>query len=360
MLAYYGHAMTIYVDFLMLDSLNDGYCCLLKKTTAARRRVSNLRISFGYVAMSVVLKDCSPSRTITLQNLSRIDSEKDRFARLGSIARENLKNTQRLFSHNRAHAIKVFRITSKLIPLATHPIAENWDWFAEVEDELKSLGDYARENAFRISAHPDHFTLLNSPREEVTEASIRDLEYHLRIMDGMGLDSSAKLVMHVGGSYGNKEASIKRFIQKYKLLSNELKQRIVLENDDKIYTARDVLGLCQELKIPMVLDIHHHWCNNHDDDIGEYLADIFATWEGEARPPKIHLSSPKDEKNFRSHADNVEAPFFLDFLARAKQLERDFDVMLEAKNKDQALFNLLADLKSIPHIHFIDEGSIEV
>lgn len=319
-----------------------------------------MRVSFGYVAMSVVLKDCSPSRTITLQNLSKIDSEKARFARLSSIARENLKNTRRLFSHNRAHDIKMFRLTSKLIPLATHPVTENWDWFAEVEDDLKSLGDYARENAFRISAHPDHFTLLNSPREEVTEASIRDLEYHLRIQDGMGLDSSAKLVIHVGGSYGNKEASLKRFIQNYKLLSSDLKQRIVLENDDKIYTVRDVLGLCQELKIPMVLDIHHHWCNNNNEDIRNYLKDIFDTWDGESRPPKIHLSSPKDAKNFRSHADNVDTSFFLDFLAKTKPLNRDFDVMIEAKNKDQALFTLLSDLKQAPSIRFIDEGSIEV
>jgi UV DNA damage endonuclease len=319
-----------------------------------------MRISFGYVAMSVVLKDCSPSRTITLQNLFKIDSEKARFARLGSIARENLKNTQRLFFHNQAHDIKVFRITSKLIPLATHPVTENWDWFNEVKDELQTMGEYARKNGFRLSAHPDHFTLLNSPREDVTEASIRDLEYHLRILDGMGLDSSAKLVIHVGGSYKNKEASIDRFIENYKLLSSDLKRRLILENDDKIYTTRDVLGLCQELKIPMVLDIHHHWCNNHNDDIGNYLEDIFTTWDGETRPPKIHLSSPKDEKHFRSHANNVEASFLLDFLAQAKQLDRDFDVMIEAKNKDLALFTLMTELKRMPHIRFIDETTIEV
>jgi UV DNA damage endonuclease len=319
-----------------------------------------LKISFGYVAMSVVLKDCSPSRTITLKNLTKINNEKARFARLRAIAQENLKNTQRLLFHNQAHAIRIFRITSKLIPLATHPISENWDWFAELQDELKSLGDYARENAFYISAHPDHFTLLNSPREEVTEASVRDLEYHLRIFDGMGLDSSAKLVIHVGGSYKNKEASLERFIQNYKLLSSDLKQRIVLENDDKTYTARDVLGLCQGLKIPMVLDIHHHWCNNNNEDIGDYLADIFSTWDSETRHPKIHLSSPKDAKNFRSHADNVEATFFLDFLTQAKELNQDFDVMIEAKNKDLALFTLMKDLRQIPYIRFLDESSIEV
>lgn len=170
-----------------------------------------MRISFGYVAMSVIVEECSPSKTITFQNWSKIDSEKARFSRLGSIARENLQNTQRLFYHNQAHDIKVFRLTSKLVPLATHPAAQDWDWMAELSDQLKLLGDYAQANSFRLSAHPDHFTLLNSPREEVTEASIRDLEYHLKIMEGMGLDSSAKLVIHVGGCYKNKKVSMETF-----------------------------------------------------------------------------------------------------------------------------------------------------
>lgn len=319
-----------------------------------------MKISFGYVAMSVIVKECSPSKTITFQNLSKIDSEKARFSRLGAIARENLHNTQRLFYHNQAHDIKVFRLTSKLIPLATHPATQDWDWLAELSDQLKCLGDYARANSFRISAHPDHFTLLNSPREEVTQASIRDLEYHLKIMEGMGLDSSAKLVIHVGGCYKNKEASMDKFTENYNLLSPAIKQRIVLENDDKIYTASDVLKLCQQLKMPMVVDIHHHWCNNYNDDISDYLPDIFATWNKEPRPPKIHLSSPKDAKHFRSHADNAEASFFLEFVAKAKHLDHDFDVMIEAKNKDLALFNLVADLRKVPYIRFVDEGSIEV
>lgn len=318
-----------------------------------------MKISFGYVAMSTILQDCSPSKTITVKNLSKIDSEKLRFSRLTALARENLRNTQRLLYHNQAHDIKVFRLTSKLIPLATHPLTENWDWLSQVENELNSLGNYAREHGFRISAHPDHFTLLNSPRTEITEASIRDLEYHLGILEGMGLDNSAKLVLHVGGSYHNKEEALARFIDNYNVLSSALKARIVLENDDKIYTVRDVLSICREEKIPMVLDIHHHWCHNQNDDLEEYLADIFATWAGQDRPPKIHISSPRGEKDFRSHADNIDTEFFLEFLQKAKQLNQDFDVMLEAKNKDQALFNLMQALKQIPRIKFIDQATIE-
>lgn len=311
------------------------------------------------MAMSTVLEDCSPSKTTTVKYLSKIESERARFYQLTALAKTNLNNSLRLLYHNKAHDIKVFRLTSKLIPLATHPITENWDWLKATAPELKRLGDYARENQFRISAHPDHFTLLNSPREEVTRASIHDLEYHHQVFEGMGLNSDAKLVMHVGGSYMSKEKSIQRFMNNYLRLPSYLKKRIVLENDDRIYTARDVLEICRELRMPMVLDIHHHCCNHNGENIQTLLPGIFATWNNEPLPPKIHISSPKDEKNFRYHADYVDSSFLLEFLDKAVTTEYNFDVMIEAKQKDAALFKLMDDLESVAGIKTIDRASIE-
>ena len=318
-----------------------------------------MRIRFGYVAMSTILEDCSPSKTITAANLSKIPTGEAKIYKLTSLAKTNIKNTQRLFFHNQAHHIKVFRITSKIIPLATHPIAQDWDWLMLVGKELESLGLYAKENNFRISAHPGHYTLINSPKEEVLAASIKDLEYHHQVFERMGLDSSAKLVMHVGGCYANKENSIRKFISNYNQLPTHLKNRIILENDDKIYTTRDVLSICQHLGIPMVLDIHHHWCNNNNEDLNKYLPAIFDTWKNETLPPKIHVSSPKDAKNFRSHADNIDIGFFLEFLEKAKKLNKDFDVMIEAKKKDAALFRLIKDIKEMSQVNFTDDATIE-
>lgn len=317
-------------------------------------------INFGYVAMSKILKDCSPSKTTTVKYLSRIDDKEVRINKLRTLAKTNLKNTQRLFYHNDAHDIKLFRLTSKLIPLATHPIAEAWDWAEDMKGDLKSLGNYAREHNFRISAHPDHFTLLNSPREDVLKASLRDLEYHNKIFAAMNLDASAKLVIHVGGSYGSKNEATNRFVQNYIELPSHLKKRIVLENDDKIFTTQDVLKICQKLMMPMVLDIHHHWCNNDGDNIQDSLQAVFSTWRNEEIPPKIHVSSPKDEKNFRHHADNIDDKFFLDFLYEAKKIDIDFDVMIEAKNKDAALFKLMEELKGKKGIKLINKASIEM
>lgn len=318
-----------------------------------------MKIRLGYVAMSTVLEDCSPSKTTTVKYLSKTESESARSYQLTNLAKTNLNNSLRLLTHNNAHDIKVFRLTSKLIPLATHPITEKWDWLKATAPELKRLGEYARGNGFRISAHPDHFTLLNSPREEVTRASIQDLEYHHQVFEGMGLNNDAKLVIHVGGSYGSKEESIKRFKSNYLRLPSYLKKRIVLENDDKVYTARNVLDICRKLGIPMVLDIHHHWCNNDGENIEALLPGIFATWDNEPLPPKIHISSPKDEKNFRHHADYVDSAFLLEFLDKAAKADCDFDIMLEAKQKDAALFKLMHDLKGADHVETLDQASFQ-
>lgn len=318
-----------------------------------------MQINFGYAAMSAILRDCSPSRTITVKNLAKIEAEEARCFRLTALARTNLQNTRRLFMHNSAHDIRVFRLTSKLIPLATHPITQRWDWLMALGTELKNLGDYTKTHKFRISAHPDHFTVLNSPKSPVIEAAFKDLAYHHRIFAGMGLGSEAKLILHVGGFYQNKNESIARFIDNFNRLPPAIKNRIVLENDDKIYTVRDVLEICQSQGIPMVLDIHHHWCNHEYDDVADYLPHIFGTWNNEIFPPKIHLSSPKDQKNFRSHADHIDIAFFLEFLRKAKKLDLDFDVMVEAKHKDAALLKLLNELKEIPGIYFINQATIE-
>lgn len=319
-----------------------------------------MKVRLGYVAMSSVLQDCSPSKTVTATNLVKIESQEARYSRLLSLARENLHNTQRLFYHNQGHDIKVFRLTSKLIPLATHPLAKDWNWFDQLQEQLASLGEFARQNGFRLSAHPDHYTLLNSPREEVVAASLRDLEYHHKIFQAMQMDSSAKLVLHVGGSYRNKKESMQRFKENFALMPADIRSRIILENDDKIFTAADVLELCSQMNIPMVLDVHHHWCHNQGENIKDCFADIIATWKGESFPPKVHVSSPRSSRDIRAHADYVDVEFFMCFINQVRNYDTDIDIMIEAKKKDGALFQLMHDLKKISSIKVIDEASILV
>lgn len=314
-------------------------------------------IRFGYVAMSVKLENCSPSKTITVKNLQRLPIGEARLNRLKKIAAENLANTRRLLFHNIAHQIRVFRFTSKLIPLATHPEAGGWDFASELKAELAGIGLLVKEHQMRVSSHPDHYTLINSPRAEVTEASRKDLEYHEKIFQAMNLPG-AEMIMHVGGVYGDRKESVERFKANWLTLPETLRGRIRLENDDKVYGALDVLGLCEELSIPMVLDVHHHNCLNTGEPLEQIIPRVFATWGDKI--PKFHFSTPRSPENCRAHADEIDLPSFQRFLLLIRKFGRDLDIMLEAKNKDGALFKLMEGMKATSGVKIVDEAAIMI
>lgn len=334
------------------------YYCVYKICNGV---IDYMNVRLGYVAMTLNLENCSPSGTVTVKTFSSLSNTEARLHRLKKLTRDNLKNTLRILRYNKALNISVYRFTSKLVPLATYPLVEDWNYTEDFSEEFIQIGDFVKENGFRVSAHPDHYTLINSSSEKVLEDSIRDLDYHVKLYEAMGLeDYKYKLVMHIGGVYKNKELSIERFKENFIKLPDRIKRRLILENDDKAYTAKDVLEICKALNVPMVLDVHHHNCVNNREPLEDMLHDIFKTWSGEYFPPKIHFSSPKSVKEFRSHADDIEPGEFEKFLKTAKKLDMDFDVMIEAKNKDNALFNLSNQIRGFENIRWINEGHFEV
>jgi len=311
--------------------------------------------------MTLSLKDCSPSKTVTVASFNKIPAREAGLNKLKRTAQENLNNTLRILKLNKALNINVFRLTSKLVPLATHPVTLGWDYIRELNDEFKEVGNFIKQNNFRVSAHPDHYTLINPVHENVLAGSIKDLDYHVGLFEAMGLsDYRYKLVMHVGGLYKDKAASIERFKENFAKLPHRIGKRIILENDDKSYTASDVLKICREMKIPMVLDVHHHNCINEGEELQDLLPGIFDTWKDEYFAPKVHFSSPKSRKDYRSHADDIDFDEFTGFLKTAAAVGRDFDVMLEAIIKDMALLKLSAQLKETDWIKSLNEGEFEI
>lgn len=320
-----------------------------------------MRIRLGYVAMTLNLQDCSPSGTVTVAAFEKIANAEGKMHRLRKITAQNLQNTYRILLYNQASDIHVYRFTSKLVPLATHPLVEHWDYTADFREEFLKIGDFVKEHDMRVSAHPDHFTLINTNSPAVLEASLRDLDYHVKLLEAMGLDACKyKLVIHTGGLYKDREQSIARFKENFVQLPERIRCRIILENDDKSFSARDVLGICQELKIPMVLDVHHHACVNHGEALEDMLKDIFNTWEGQGYNPKVHFSSPKSEKDFRSHADVIDFSAFETFLRIAAPIGRNFDIMLEAKDKDNALLRLSEQLSAVPWAQKADTSTFDI
>jgi UV DNA damage endonuclease len=300
-------------------------------------------IRLGYVANALRIADCTPSGTVTYKTVAKIPDYQDQIGHISRVARRNLQNTLRILKSNFFDGIHVYRLTSKLIPLATHPDFLTWDYPADLSAEFKTIGNFIKESGMRVSLHPDHFTLLNSPDPAVQQASLRDLAYHVTVLKAMGLDAAAKLVIHVGGKYDDRSKALERFTSRFALLPLRIKERLTLENDDRCFSASEVLRLTQELSIPMVFDLHHHQILNRGDSCASLLPEIFATWGRET--PKIHVSSPKDTKNPRHHGDFIDAGPVIRLIEETKPLRRNFDIMVEAKQKDLALFQLAADLR---------------
>ncbi|NBD27589.1 UV DNA damage repair endonuclease UvsE [Paenibacillus glycinis] len=330
-------------------------------------------VRFGFVAMSVLLENTSPSRTMTYTNFAKLDDREAGLRRLERIAEDNLRTTLRIMKHCVGHGIYVYRMTSKMIPLATHDELKDWNPYPALEEAFAAIGRYAGEHGMRISFHPDHFCVFSTPRPEVLAKSAEDLNYHVTMLEHMGLGPMTKCNIHVGGAYGDKPASLERFIRQFGALPDRLRGRVTLENDDKTFTARETLIAAEAVGAPMVLDIHHHAVNDggetEDALHGELWPRIARTWNGPDGlplpvPPKLHVSSPKSERDPRGHADNVDTGPLLRFLRGINGSVPRLDVMIEAKRKDAALLQLMDDMRRLEAegagIRVIDGGSIEI
>jgi UV DNA damage endonuclease len=189
----------------------------------------------------------------------------------------------------------------------------------------------------------------------VIESSLADLDRHVKMFELMELDEKAKMVMHVGAGNKNKEESMQRFETEWENVPHRVRNRLTLENDDKTFTAGETLGLCERLDIPMVLDIHHHRCLPGDDDLRELTPRIFKLWEGTGLVPKIHVSSPKNEKDIRHHADYIDPHDLVPFLEMVRELgDQDLDIMIEAKEKDDSVMRLADDLEKMDGFKRVD------
>jgi len=179
--------------------------------------------------------------------------------------------------------------------------------------------------------HPDQFVLINSPKEDVFERSLAELLYHCDVLDLMGLGPSAKLQIHVGGAYGDKRASMKRFSERYHRLPPRLKKRLVIENDDILYTAEDCLELSAETGIPVLFDVFHHSINRAYMTARDALERCARTWKKEDGILMTDYSSQKKNQRPGTHADSIRLHDFKRFLALSNA---DFDIMLEIKDKE--------------------------
>ncbi|RHW34865.1 UV DNA damage repair endonuclease UvsE [Neobacillus notoginsengisoli] len=317
-------------------------------------------VRLGYVAMSTTVPHCSPSQTMTFAHFQKLKNREAALRKLERIALSNLTNCLRLLRHNSAHDIRFFRFSSRLIPLANHEELSDWDYISPLKKGFQKIAQFITENPTRIDFHPDHFVVLNTNKQEILRTSIQTLSLHYRMLKEMGIPPKHRCVIHIGGGYNDKEKALEMFIHNWGFLNSRLQEMIMLENDDTTFTLKECLYLCEKLGVPCVFDYHHHLAHHAGkSDWEEDWERVIASWAHSPLRVKMHISSPKSEREFRAHAEYIDPNMFMDFLQKIKGSVPEIDCMIEAKGKDAALFKLMDDLKlqQDKGIEMIDQAS---
>lgn len=268
-------------------------------------------------------------------------SRPEQLNRLSLLCLENARSLLTAIEYCRLNHIGCFRVNSQILPLKTHPAIKY-----EINDlpnakEIKKIFDQCRREAkrhnIRLSFHPDQFILLSSPDAKVLRNSIAELNYQAEVSELIGADV---INIHAGGAYNDKPAALKRLAKRLSMLKKNVRKRLTIENDDRLYTPVDLLPFCKKHGIPMVYDIHHHRCLPDGLSIKKVTDLALATWD---REPLFHVSSPKygwDKSRARWHHDYINIKDF-----PKEWLGLNITVEVEAKAKELAVKKLYHQLK---------------
>jgi len=185
----------------------------------------------------------------------------------------------------------------------------------------------------RVSMHPGQYTVLNAQKEDIVQKAIKDLEYHSKFLDALGVNSSNKIILHIGGGYGDKASAMNRFIENFKRLSPSVKNRLVIENDGTTFNIEDVIFVSSKINIPVIFDNLHHECNHElDEPIKEIMKKVAKTWKEKDGDIKVHYSQQNAQKQIGAHSNTIIVKTFLEYYEEIKGF--NLDIMLEVKDKD--------------------------
>ncbi len=295
----------------------------------------------GYVAINTELrqKNIYTGRTLILKTVKEKGLEY-----IKTLARLNIADLKKILEWNEEHGIRCYRITSNLFPHLDNPKLDDLITKYNVKflaKELKEIGDYAKKYKHRLTMHPGQFVQLGSKSETTVKNSIRTLREHTRILKAMNLTpkDGSGLIIHGGGVFGDKQATMERWKDNFLSMHKDIRDFIILENDEWSYSITDLLPLCEELNIPFCLDIFHNSISKDKIELTDKLLQrIFKTWKN--FPPKIHYSTQEPGMKKGSHSKSVsELPDWV--LRLPHTFNTDIYLMLEVKDKEQSVINML-------------------
>lgn len=262
--------------------------------------------------------------------------------RLEQAVSKNLDEMARILEWMDGTDMRLFRIGSSFVPFASHP-AMTFDWEALCRDRLAELGKRYEPRGFRFSLHPGQYNVLNSENPETVRKTVAELEYSCRILEMMGLDYSHKVILHGGCRCGDLRIASARLAEAVQSLPDPVCSRLVLENDERIFSLADIVDVCEQTGVPAVFDIHHARFLP-SESMPELLERVAATWGGEHGTPKMHISSQRPEARDGKHDDMVRREDVAELCALVPY---PFDLMVEAKHKETAAAEVLAHAREL-------------
>ena len=258
------------------------------------------------------------------------------------LALKNITDLSTIIEWNHANKIEGYRMSSDMFPWMSEYEIVDLPNYNQIKAGLIRAGSLALKYGQRITFHPGPYNVLASPTESVVNKALKDLRQHGEIMDLMGLPRTPyyAINIHIGGTYGDKEETLKRFCDNFRRLDKSAASRLVIENDDKLaqYTVQDLYdGIYSKIALPITFDYLHHQCN--PGDLGEEAALRLAvsSWPNGIQPLTHYSSSKRVNEDetaiFRAHAD-----YIYEYI---NTYGLDLHIELEAKAKEKALFNYL-------------------
>ena len=302
----------------------------------------NKPIQLGLCCLNITLKQQKPavfaSRTVRIKTVNE---------RGFNILRDkiiyNLQDTLKMIEWNQQNGIKVFRLSSDLFPHKSNNKIDDYS-FDFALDLLREIGEKAKQYNMRLTFHPGQYNVIGTLNKEYFNKTISDLKYHADVLDLMNMDNNSVIVVHGGGLYNNKQATIKRWCEQFKQLPQNVQDRLVLENCERSFSIRDCLNISLKLNIPVVFDTHHFECYKllHPEESFQppenYIPDILKTWSNRNIKPKFHVSE-QGSGRVGHHSNYIETiPDYL--LEIPDKYDVAIDIMIEAKMKELAIFKL--------------------
>ena len=281
-------------------------------------------MSIGYACLVVGVPDT---------NMSSVIKKNATEEKLMEVIQHNLAAFEKMVDYNIKEGIMLYRISSDLIPFGSSPV-NSLPWWELFKEDFERIGKKIINSGMRVSFHPGQYTVLNSPDEGVVERAIEDLRYHNLIMECLEVDYSHKMVLHVGGVYGDKETAMERFVQNFARLDEPIQKRLIIENDDRLYTVEDVLKISQQTGSPVVYDNLHHAINPPEEARDDYywIHETAKTWKPEDGRQKMHYSQQDPGKRDGAHTKTIYLDTFMDFYRKLE--DPTIDIMLEVKDKN--------------------------